>query len=199
MTTRRCPRRDPRRLGRDRGDGHACRDGRRAAVPRPRVRGHPPPADHLRERLQLPPRARAGAGRWWSTRSSTRATASQMRILCKRYRLHYCDVLGHPIDAVARVSGLSPKGEPARGAGPRLELLQASRGDRVRRPGRRRRRSAAARGGRHRSRRCLANVQDPALDLPRLPRLQGCERPDRQGDRAATGALRDRSGDVSSE
>jgi regulator of PEP synthase PpsR (kinase-PPPase family) len=28
-----------------------------------------------------------------------------MRTLCKRYRLHYCDLLGHPIDAVARVSG----------------------------------------------------------------------------------------------
>src|ERR671934_323819 len=27
-----------------------------------------------------------------------------MRTLCKRYRLHYCDLLGHPIDAVARVS-----------------------------------------------------------------------------------------------
>jgi len=28
-----------------------------------------------------------------------------MRGLCKRYRLHYCDLLGHPIEAVARVSG----------------------------------------------------------------------------------------------
>ena len=28
-----------------------------------------------------------------------------MRALCKRYRLHYCDLLGHPIEAVARVSG----------------------------------------------------------------------------------------------
>jgi regulator of PEP synthase PpsR (kinase-PPPase family) len=28
-----------------------------------------------------------------------------MRTLCKRYRLHYCDLLGHPIEAVARVSG----------------------------------------------------------------------------------------------
>jgi [pyruvate, water dikinase]-phosphate phosphotransferase / [pyruvate, water dikinase] kinase len=28
-----------------------------------------------------------------------------MRSLCKRYRLHYCDLLGHPIEAVARVSG----------------------------------------------------------------------------------------------
>jgi regulator of PEP synthase PpsR (kinase-PPPase family) len=36
-----------------------------------------------------------------------------MRTLCKRYRLHYCDLLGHPIDAVARVSGLTAKMEPA--------------------------------------------------------------------------------------
>jgi len=35
-----------------------------------------------------------------------------MRTVCKRYRLHYCDLLGHPIDAVARVSGLPAKGEP---------------------------------------------------------------------------------------
>jgi len=28
-----------------------------------------------------------------------------MRTLCKRYRLHYCDLLGHPLEAVARVSG----------------------------------------------------------------------------------------------
>ncbi len=42
-----------------------------------------------------------------------------MRMLCRRYRLHYCDLLGHPIDAVARVSGLEPKGEP--GARPVLD------------------------------------------------------------------------------
>jgi regulator of PEP synthase PpsR (kinase-PPPase family) len=40
------------------------------------------------------------------------AYREQMRTLCKRYRLHYCDVLGHPIEAVARVSGLPAKGEP---------------------------------------------------------------------------------------
>jgi [pyruvate, water dikinase]-phosphate phosphotransferase / [pyruvate, water dikinase] kinase len=28
-----------------------------------------------------------------------------MRDLCRRAKLHYCDVLGHPIDAIARVSG----------------------------------------------------------------------------------------------
>jgi regulator of PEP synthase PpsR (kinase-PPPase family) len=35
-----------------------------------------------------------------------------MRACCKRYRLHYCDLLGHPLEAVARVSGLPAKGEP---------------------------------------------------------------------------------------
>lgn len=43
-----------------------------------------------------------------------------MRALCRRYRLHYCDLLGHPIDAVARVSGLPPRGEP--GALPVLDM-----------------------------------------------------------------------------
>src|SRR5919197_3829624 len=28
-----------------------------------------------------------------------------MRDLCRRAKLHYCDLLGHPIDAIARVSG----------------------------------------------------------------------------------------------
>jgi regulator of PEP synthase PpsR (kinase-PPPase family) len=36
-----------------------------------------------------------------------------MRALCKRYRLHYCDLLGHPIDAVARVSGQPATMTPA--------------------------------------------------------------------------------------
>ncbi|HSK16727.1 MAG TPA: pyruvate, water dikinase regulatory protein [Gaiellaceae bacterium] len=35
-----------------------------------------------------------------------------MRALCKRYRLHYCDLLGHPIDAVARVSGAPATRQP---------------------------------------------------------------------------------------
>ena len=44
-----------------------------------------------------------------------------MRTLCKRYKLHYCDLLGHPIDAVARVSGLSAQMRP----GPRPALDSA--------------------------------------------------------------------------
>ena len=35
-----------------------------------------------------------------------------MRALCKRYRLHYCDLLGHPIEAVARVSGSPATRQP---------------------------------------------------------------------------------------
>jgi regulator of PEP synthase PpsR (kinase-PPPase family) len=36
-----------------------------------------------------------------------------MRALCRRYRLHYCDLLGHPIDAVVRVSGQPATMRPA--------------------------------------------------------------------------------------
>jgi regulator of PEP synthase PpsR (kinase-PPPase family) len=39
------------------------------------------------------------------------ALREAMRACCKRYRLHYCDLLGHPLAAVARVSGLPAKGE----------------------------------------------------------------------------------------
>jgi [pyruvate, water dikinase]-phosphate phosphotransferase / [pyruvate, water dikinase] kinase len=35
-----------------------------------------------------------------------------MRTLCRRARLHYCDLLGHPIEAVAKVSGQSAKMKP---------------------------------------------------------------------------------------
>jgi len=35
-----------------------------------------------------------------------------MRAFCRRARLHYCDLLGHPIDAVARVSGVTAKMTP---------------------------------------------------------------------------------------
>jgi regulator of PEP synthase PpsR (kinase-PPPase family) len=42
-----------------------------------------------------------------------------MRMLCRRYKLHYCDLLGHPIEAVAKVSGLPAKMEA--GAPPKLD------------------------------------------------------------------------------
>jgi hypothetical protein len=35
-----------------------------------------------------------------------------MRILCRRTKLPYCDLLGHPIDAVARVSGRAAQMQP---------------------------------------------------------------------------------------
>ena len=41
-----------------------------------------------------------------------------MRRLCRRARLHYCDLLGHPIDAIARVSGQAARMTP--GARPAL-------------------------------------------------------------------------------
>jgi hypothetical protein len=37
-----------------------------------------------------------------------------MRRLCRRAKVHYCDLLGHPIDAVARVSGQAAKMESGR-------------------------------------------------------------------------------------
>src|SRR3954451_17558340 len=43
---------------------------------------------------------------------------AQMRTLCRSAKLHYCDLLGHPIDAVARVSGRAAKMTP--GARPPL-------------------------------------------------------------------------------
>jgi [pyruvate, water dikinase]-phosphate phosphotransferase / [pyruvate, water dikinase] kinase len=41
-----------------------------------------------------------------------------MRTLCRRAKLHYCDLLGHPIEAIAKVSGQSAKMTP--GARPPL-------------------------------------------------------------------------------
>jgi regulator of PEP synthase PpsR (kinase-PPPase family) len=43
---------------------------------------------------------------------------ASMRTLCRRAKLHYCDLLGHPIDAVARVSGQAARMKP--GARPPL-------------------------------------------------------------------------------
>ena len=35
-----------------------------------------------------------------------------MRQLCRRARVHYCDLLGHPIDSVSRVAGVAARMEP---------------------------------------------------------------------------------------
>jgi len=37
---------------------------------------------------------------------------AEMRTLCRRARLHYCDLLGHPIEAVAKVSGVTATMKP---------------------------------------------------------------------------------------
>ena len=116
-----------------------------------------------------------------------------MRTICKRYRLHYCDVLGHPIDAVARVSGLPATGEP--GAQPVLDSSYFKRVEAIEF-------AVQADDGVAVRRLAEADIvlvgvsrtsEDAAVDLPRLPRLQGGEHPDREGDRAATRAVRDRA------
>jgi [pyruvate, water dikinase]-phosphate phosphotransferase / [pyruvate, water dikinase] kinase len=35
-----------------------------------------------------------------------------MRQLCRRARVHYCDLLGHPIDSISRVAGVAATMEP---------------------------------------------------------------------------------------
>ena len=44
---------------------------------------------------------------------------STMRVLCRNAKLHYVDILGHPIEAVAKVSGRAAKMRP--GARPALD------------------------------------------------------------------------------
>ena len=116
-----------------------------------------------------------------------------MRQLCRRARVHYCDLLGPP-DRLDRPR-LGRRGADDAGcpAAARPDVLQANRGDRVRRQVRRRRGERPRRGGRG-ARRRLPDLEDAALDLPRLPRPQGGKRPDREGDRPAADAVRDRSG-----
>jgi [pyruvate, water dikinase]-phosphate phosphotransferase / [pyruvate, water dikinase] kinase len=41
-----------------------------------------------------------------------RELREEMRALCRRARVHYCDLLGHPIEAVARVSGMAARMTP---------------------------------------------------------------------------------------
>jgi regulator of PEP synthase PpsR (kinase-PPPase family) len=42
-----------------------------------------------------------------------------MRMLCRRARVHYCDLLGHPIESIAKVSGMTARMTP--GARPALD------------------------------------------------------------------------------
>ena len=116
---------------------------------------------------------------------------SVMRELCDEAEVDYCDLLAEPLAAVAKVSGRKAELRP--GARPPLDESYFKRiaaiefavknDDGLGRAPRRRRR---------RPRRRLAHLEDAALDLPRLPRLEGDERPAREGDRPAAGALRDR-------
>src|SRR5947209_8882869 len=63
-------------------------------------------------------RGRAAVGVYTLVQPELRET---MRTLCRRARLHYCDLLGQPIEAVARVSGQAAKMKP----GSRPPLNQA--------------------------------------------------------------------------
>ena len=47
-----------------------------------------------------------------------REMRESMRTLCRSARLHYCDLLGHPIESIAKVSGMAAKMKP--GARPPL-------------------------------------------------------------------------------
>jgi regulator of PEP synthase PpsR (kinase-PPPase family) len=47
-----------------------------------------------------------------------RGMREAMRALCRSARLHYCDLLGHPIESIAKVSGMAAKMKP--GARPPL-------------------------------------------------------------------------------
>ena len=40
------------------------------------------------------------------------ALRDAMRQLCRRARVHYCDLLGHPIDSISRVAGVAARMEP---------------------------------------------------------------------------------------
>ena len=37
---------------------------------------------------------------------------NEMRRLCRRARVHYCDLLGHPIESISRVAGVAARMEP---------------------------------------------------------------------------------------
>ena len=51
-----------------------------------------------------------------------------MRQLCRRARVHYCDLLGHPIDSISRVAGVAARMEPgARASARRRRTSSGSR------------------------------------------------------------------------
>ncbi len=116
---------------------------------------------------------------------------SVMRELCEEAGVDYCDLLAQPLEAVAKVSGrkaeMRPRARPALDEGyfKRIAAIEfAVKNDDGLGGGLRRRG--------HRARRRLADVEDAAFDLSRLPRVEGDERPAREGHRAAARAVRDR-------
>ena len=94
------------RLGRNRRDGDAARDGARGAVPRADVRGDPASAG--RDGRGPPARRRARQGTAGGRRLHDRRSRSCARrcgVLCRRAKVHYCDILGPPMASIAKVSG----------------------------------------------------------------------------------------------
>src|SRR5436190_16852145 len=182
-----------RRLRRRRRDRGAARPGARGPVPGAGLRRDPPPARRVSGRppARGQPDARPSGGRGLhacpaaAPRGHAHALPPGAPPLLRPAR---------PADRCRRPR-LGPGGhhDPGLAAAAQLRLLQADGGDRVRRSLRRRRRARPPRRGR-RPRRRVPHLEDPALDLPRLPRLQGRERPRCEGDRAADRAVRDRPG-----
>ena len=176
----------------DRRDRRPARARARGAVPGAGVRGDPPPA--RRDGRRPPPRRRPGQGPAGGDRLHARraGAARGTRAICRRYKLHYCDLLGHPIEAVARVTGVAAKMTPGARRAARLAVLQADGGDRVRGQVRRRRRrrastrptssSSACRAPRRRRSRCTSAT---SATRPRTcPLVKGIDPP--------SDALRDR-------
>ena len=179
--------RDPPHLRLDRRYGRARRARRADAVLGPPHDGRAAPArdDGRRPRRALRPRGLAHAASRSSTRSSTASCGARSRSSASATASPCCDLLGPPLEALAAAAGHEADLAPGRPIGARRRLLPARRGHGVRRQARRRPQRRGARGGRHRARRRLADGQDAALDVPRLPRLQDRERPARARHRAA--------------
>ena len=148
-----------------------------AQFPRLDVRGGPPPADRRASTTSSSPwLERAGPPASSSTRSSSPSSARR----CGRsasataFTTATCSAIRSTRSRACRA--LPARDEPGAGLALDSDLLQAVAAIEFavkfddgapHRPG----------GGGHRPRRRVAHVEDAALDLPRLPRLQGGERP----------------------
>src|SRR4051812_41279681 len=182
-----------RRLRCHRRDRGAARPGARGAVPGAGLRRDPPPARRVARRppARGEPDARPSRGGGLHARPAA----------APRGHAHALPPGTAPLLRPTRPAdrrrrprlGPGSDHDPGLAAAPQLRVLQADGGNRVRRPLRRRRRARPPRRGR-RPRRRLAHLEDPALDLPRLPRPQSRQRPGRQGDRASARVVRGRPG-----